>query len=162
MKCSNCNLSTDPARVKVRGDRRRRVRRGSSFLELVLVVTVTAVLISLSVPSFHRALEQSRADLAGANLRAIWSAERLYWLEYRTYTTDMTALQSLGLLDPNILNSGAFYNYQIVSADANNFVAVATRVFNVRWNGAFSIDSTGVLSGVLTASGDPNIAPGFQ
>jgi Tfp pilus assembly protein PilE len=158
----NCSLPTDDASVKGRRDKCRRLRTGSSFLELVLVVTVTAVLISLSVPSFHRALEQSRADLAGANLRAIWSAERLYWLEYRTYTTDMTALQSLGLLDPNILNSSAFYTYQIASADANNFVAVATRVFNVRWNGAFSIDSTGVLSGVLQASGDPNIAPGFQ
>jgi Tfp pilus assembly protein PilE len=162
MNDTNFNPSEYPARDKLRGGKRPFLRRGSSFLELVLVVTVTAVLISLSVPSFHRALEQSRADLAGANLRAIWSAERLYWLEYRTYTIDMTALQSLGLLDPNILNSGAFYNYQVVSADANNFVAVATRVFNVRWNGAFSIDSTGVMSGVLQASGDPNIAPGFQ
>jgi Tfp pilus assembly protein PilE len=162
MNQSNCSLPTVHARARVRRDPRRRLRRGFSFLELVLVVTVTAVLISLSVPSFHRALEQSRADLAGANLRAIWSAERLYWLEYRTYTSDPAALQSLGLLDPNIVTSGAFYGYHIASADANNFVAVATRVFNARWNGAFSIDSTGVVSGVLQASGDPSIVVGFQ
>src|SRR5438093_2848998 len=93
-------------------------RRGLSLLEMTLVLTVIGILVAFSVPSFHRAVEQSRADLAAANLRALWSAQRLYWLEYRTYTADLAGLQSLGLLDPTITSGQAMYRYQIQSADA--------------------------------------------
>jgi Tfp pilus assembly protein PilE len=165
MKPSNDDLLTlisQPLQVAWPRSSNKGARRGTTFLELVLVITAMAVLISLSIPSFHRAVEQSRANLAGASLGAIWSAERLYWLEYGTYTSDLTALQSQGLLDPTIVNSSAFYTYQVTSADTNSFIAVATRVASTGWNGSFSIDNTGVLSGVLQAPGEPNIIVGFQ
>jgi type II secretory pathway pseudopilin PulG len=138
------------------------LRRGSSLTEVTLVLTIVSILASLSIPTFRRAMEQARADLAAANLQAIWSAQRLYWLEYRTYAPDLPTLQSLGLLDPTLVTSQAFYTYQIQSADANTFTATAIRTPNMVWNGIFSIDDTGVLAGVLTAPGEPNIVPGFQ
>lgn len=127
-----------------------------------MTLTIMGVLLSLSLPSFHRLLEQSRADVAAANLRAIWSAERVYWLEYRAYTSDLTALQGLGLIDPTIVAGQGQYAYQITSADGNTFAAAATRAANARWNGAFGIDDTGVISGALTATGESNIVPGYQ
>jgi type II secretory pathway pseudopilin PulG len=137
-------------------------RRGSSLVEVTLVLTVISILVSLSIPSFRRAMEQARADLAASNLRAIWSAQRLYWLEYRTYAPDLPTLQSLGLVDPTLVSSQLFYSYQIQAADANTFTASAIRTPNLAWNGMFTIDDTGVLSGVLTAPGALNIVPGFQ
>ncbi len=54
--------------------------RGYSLMEMMLVLTIMGVLIAMCAPTYQQAMEQARADVAAANLRAIWSAERLYWL----------------------------------------------------------------------------------
>src|SRR6266542_5014523 len=100
------------------------VRRAASLMEVVIVMTVLAVLIALSVPSCRRAVEQSRAEIAAANLRAVWSAQRLYWLEHRTYATSLADLGPL--LDPAIMSASA-YVYAISAADGTTFTATATR-----------------------------------
>lgn len=137
-------------------------RLGFSLVEVILVLTVMGILLALSAPSFRRSMEQSRADIAGANLRAIWAAERLYWLEYRTYTDDLAELESLGLLDPTIVTAATRYVYGIPSAGSDAFTATATRTGSERWSGQFSIDQDGVLSGTIQSAGEPAITPGFQ
>jgi prepilin-type N-terminal cleavage/methylation domain-containing protein len=137
-------------------------RRGTTLFEVMFTMTIIGVLISMSVPSFHRLLEQSRADMAGANLQALWSAERVYWLEHRTYTADLGDLQSLGLIDPILLSNQATYAFQVSSADENTFHATATRVQNGRWNGTFSVDQTGQITGALSAIGEFDIVPGYK
>src|SRR5438552_3102644 len=134
-------------------------RRGFSLLEAIMVLTITGILVSLSVPSFHRALEQARVNLATANLRAIWSAQRLYWLEYRVYAADLSALQALGLLDPTLASAQAIYTYRIQSADADTFTATATHALRGRWNGTLRIDHTGAVSGVVQAPGEQDLMP---
>jgi Tfp pilus assembly protein PilE len=131
-------------------------------MEIMLVVTIIGVLVSMSAPSFQRAVEQARADLAGANLRGIWSAQRVYWLEYGTYAPDLATLQNSGLVDPTIVSSQTFYAYQIASANASAFTAIATRTLNARWNGSLIIDDTGQTSGALTSAGEANIVPSYQ
>jgi type II secretory pathway pseudopilin PulG len=128
----------------------------------MLVLLVMGILISMSAPSFHRGIQQSRADIAGANLRAIWSAQRLYWLEYRTYTSDLSELESLGLLDPTVVSGTTYYVYAVSSADAGTFTAAATRIGSTRWTGQLTIDESGVLAGAIQATGHPDIVPGFQ
>jgi len=137
-------------------------RRGISLVELLVCVTLIGIMTSMAVPSFRRAVDQSRADVATANLRAIWSAERCYWLEYRSYTSDLGLLRTLGLLDPTVVSSTSFYVYDIPAADTNTFSATATRTGGTRWSGAFTIDETGVVSGSVHAAGEPTIVPGFQ
>lgn len=137
-------------------------RRGISLVELLVAVTLIGIMTSMAVPSFRRAVDQSRADIATANLRAIWSAERCYWLEYRSYTSDLSLLRSLGLLDPTIVTSSNLYVYEIPAAEAGTFTATATRTGSTRWTGTFSIDETGVVSGSISASGEQTIVPGFQ
>ena len=137
-------------------------RLGWSLLEVVVVLTVMGIFISMSAPSFHRSLEQSRADIAAANLRAIWSAERIYWLEYRNYTDDLSELDSLGLLDPSIVLATDFYVYSVPSADSTTLSATATRTGSTRWTGELVIDETGVVSGAIQATGQADILPGFQ
>jgi Tfp pilus assembly protein PilE len=136
-------------------------RSAATLLELVIVMTILGVLLSLGIPSFQLALEQSRAQVASANLEAIWSAQRLYWLQNRAYAPDLATLQSAGMLDPSLGNQ-TFFTYAIASADANSFIATATRVSNTKWNGTFSIDQSGTLSGVLSAPPQQNIEAGFQ
>jgi prepilin-type N-terminal cleavage/methylation domain-containing protein len=141
---------------------KKKVRTGYSLVEVVVVVTVIAVLIAIAVPTYGVAIEQAQADMAAANLRAVWTAERVYWLENRTYTTDLSALESAGLLDSAIVTGSSSYSYQVSTADSSTFTASATRVGSQRWAGAFTIDQTGTVSGSLQASGMTPIVPGFQ
>src|SRR4051794_10467781 len=92
-------------------DRSRTRRRGYSLMEVAVVVTLMSVILSMTAPSFQRAVETTRADLAAANLRALWAAERFYWLEYRTYTDDLSRLAALGLLDPQVPTASAPFAY---------------------------------------------------
>ena len=135
---------------------------GFTLMEVMIVLTIMGVIFAMTAPTFQRALEQSRADMAGANLRAIWSAERLYWLSNHTFTNDLTQLQSLELLDPTLVAATTVYVYAVSVADSNMFTATASRVGSARWTGTFSIDETGVITGVLEATGETNIQPGFQ
>jgi prepilin-type N-terminal cleavage/methylation domain-containing protein len=136
-------------------------RRGFTLTELMVVMAIVGVLVSMSAPSFERAIEQSRANIAVANLRSIWAAERLYWLEYHTYTPSIATLQSLGVLDNAIPNDGvsALGGYQYdLSASSGTMTATAARYGA---SGAFSIDQAGDGSGTVTVSGF-TIVPGFQ
>ena len=83
-------------------NRRRPARAAYTLVEVTVVLVIMGVLLGLALPRFSRSLESARADVAGANLRAIWSAERIYWLDNRTYTADLSLLCSLNLLDPSI------------------------------------------------------------
>ncbi|MCA9263816.1 MAG: prepilin-type N-terminal cleavage/methylation domain-containing protein [Planctomycetales bacterium] len=141
--------------------RRRSCRRGVSLMEVLVVLTVIGVLISMSAPSFTRSMEQAHVDVAGANLRVIWNAQRLYWLEHRAYADSLTTLVDLGLLDATVETGSSRYQYSIDAADADSFAAVATRINSTRWSGALQIDDTGTVSGTISASGENDMTPGF-
>ena len=59
---------------------RRRPRgsepRGHTLIEAIVTLAIMGVLATLGIPRFHASLEQSRANVAGASLRSIWSAQR--------------------------------------------------------------------------------------
>jgi general secretion pathway protein G len=148
-------------------------RRGFTLTELMVVMAIIGVMAAVSAPSYQRAIEQSRADIAVANLRAIWAAERLYWLEYHKYSDDLTQLRDLGLLDPEIANSAANAKYTYtppqVSEDGilteespvgsgRYIVATTTRT---GYGGSYTINDIGTVSGTVTVSGF-TISPGFQ
>jgi Tfp pilus assembly protein PilE len=131
----------------------------------MVTVAIMGVLVAISAPHLGRSLEQSRADFAVANLRAIWAAQRLYWLENHTYADQLTqatppALYELGLLDPSIVAAGD-YSYSIVSWNANTFSAQAVRAPSAGWTGAFTINQDGTIGGSISAGGT-TITPGFQ
>ncbi len=140
----------------------RAPRRGLSIMEVITVLTIIGVLLSMSAPSFSRTMEQAHADIAGANLRAIWSAQRYYWLENRTYTDDLTELESLDLLDGSVVAGTTRYSFAITTADDDTFVAAATRTGSERWSGTLTVDETGLPAGAIQADGAPDITPGFQ
>ncbi|MFV2069237.1 MAG: type IV pilin protein [Pirellulales bacterium] len=140
----------------------RRAPRGMTFVEVLTVVVLLGILFSMAAPRFSHTVEQAHADVAGANLRAVWSAERFYWLENRTYTTNLAALEALGLLDPSIVAGTSRYSFSIASANDASLTAVATRINSGLWSGSFQIDETGVVGGVVQALGHSDITPGFN
>jgi prepilin-type N-terminal cleavage/methylation domain-containing protein len=146
----------------------RTLRRGYSLIEMIVALMVVGVLISMGIPRFQQSLEQARANVAGANLQAIWSAQRLYWLVNRTYATDLPTLldanPSSPLIDPALPTMTAPYTYAITGASDSGFTATATRTTGSSgWIGSFTVIQDGTLSGSLQQSGNSNtIVPGFQ
>jgi type IV pilus assembly protein PilE len=142
-----------------------RARRGFSLVELSVTLTIMGILISFAAPSFTRAVEQSKADVAGANLRAVWSSQRFYRLDNPSYAPDLPTLVAAGLLDGNFpATSGSStppYAFAVASSDNQTFTITATRSGGV-WSGTFSIDQTGTITGTLTYGSEVPISPGFQ
>jgi prepilin-type N-terminal cleavage/methylation domain-containing protein len=151
--------------------RRGAVRNGYSLVEVLIAAVIMCVLVAMGVPRFQQSLEQSRANVAWGSLRSIWSAQRLYWLENRTYAPDLPTLQSwipvgssLGLTDPSLTTTTAPYTYQMtVSSDGSSFTATATRSGPTSWSGSFTIDASGDFSGSVQQGGQgPTIVPNYQ
>lgn len=133
-------------------------------MEVFVTLVMLSVLLALGVPRFTLALEQARANVAGANLRSIWSAERLYWLQNRSYATDLPALQAANLIDPSLATTTAPYVYGVsVSSDGSTFTATATRSGTTSWSGEYTIAADGSFSGSVEQAGQTTtIVPSFQ
>jgi prepilin-type N-terminal cleavage/methylation domain-containing protein len=135
-------------------------RRGISLIELMIVLMIVGILLASAAPSFRRSMEQSHADIAAANLRSIWTAERLYWLENRVFCGSLADLESLGLLDPTIVAASTPYAYS-VTADATTFTAEAVRGGSSRFTGSLAITEAGTITGSVEDGRGTTIEPGF-
>jgi len=142
----------------------RSKKNGFSLIEAVFVITLLGIIVSIGVPVFRNALEHSRVDLAAANLHAVHSAQRVYWLEKRTYAPSMKELESWDLVEASLAKpksqSKPFY-YEVASADASSFQATAARVGSTVWSGQLSIDESGILKGTISGNGF-KVVPGFE
>jgi hypothetical protein len=107
-------------------------------------------------------LEQSRANVAGANLRAIWSAQRLFWLENRMYASDLSTLETAKLTDPSLTSATAPYTYAVSNVSSSSFTVTATRAGSSTWTGSYSIIQDGTFSGTVQSGSGTTIVPGFQ
>lgn len=138
-------------------------KNGYTLLEMMVGLVVTGVLLSIGVPQFQQSLEQSRADVTGANLRAIWSAQRLHWLQNRTYSPDLNTLLSANLIDPTLTTATTPYSYAITASSDSDFTATATRGGSTSWTGSLSITSDGTITGSVQQSAQGvAIVPRFQ
>jgi prepilin-type N-terminal cleavage/methylation domain-containing protein len=146
---------------------------GHSLIEIMVAVAVVGVLTSFGVPRFTRSLEQSKVDVAAANLRAIWMAERLYWLKHQAYCDSVAGLVSdpadgENFLDPSLAaTSGPAipdYSCQVTAAGASDFTATASRSGSAGWSGGLSIGADGTVTGSITSPGGIVYQPstGFQ
>jgi prepilin-type N-terminal cleavage/methylation domain-containing protein len=159
-----------PRKFSILADSGGGKRRGFTLVEVVIVLTVICVMIAFAAPSYKRTVEQSRADIAVANLRAVWAAERTYWLEHHTYA-EASDLYAVGLLDSAIYNSisgssvagGYIYKITISTTTTTNdtFVAEAKHQSGTDWSGTFQIDTDGTITGSVSSS-TATITAGFQ
>jgi prepilin-type N-terminal cleavage/methylation domain-containing protein len=127
-----------------RPDVRRTPRDGFTLVEVMVVLIVISLMVTMGIPSFSRTVENAKADIATANLRAVWAAGRVYWLENHTYTgMTLDELKTLNLLDPGVnASTTGPYSYTISVADGGaSFTAVAERTGSAGWSGFFQIES---------------------
>ncbi len=139
---------------------RGRRRGGFSLIEVMTVCLIMGVLAAFSVPRFSKAMEQARANIAVANLRTIWTAQRAYALQQiqttgtNTFAADLDTLRNAKLIDQAIVDdtggdpaAGISYVYLITQTDPSTFTATARRVNSTVWTSSLAIDSQGNVTG---------------
>ena len=128
--------------------RRAPFRSGVTLLELGVCVIIASILLTLVVPSFSRVSEQNHVDAAAQYLRSIWSAQRVYWLENRTFATSLAPLNGIGLIDPKIASGNdGYFVYALTGVSADAFTVTATRNGSTRWSGSLTISQDGEVTG---------------
>lgn len=132
---------------------------GITLLELMLVFTLIGVLVAWASPRFAVAVEQTRVDQAAASLRSVWLAERLHWLEHKTFTDDLGELAAQRYIDAPLVAQTTPFLLSIDSADEQAFEASAERTGSGAWTGVMSIDETGVVAGSTQDEGGHHVAP---
>jgi prepilin-type N-terminal cleavage/methylation domain-containing protein len=136
---------------------------GFTLTEILIAMTIMAILVTMSTPIYSKAIEQGRLDGAARELKTIWSAQRVYWLDNHSYAENIAALQNLDLLRSDLpLSQGsvsAMYIYEIASADGESFTASAVRNASSKWSGEIEINEFGVITGSVTATDGTELLP---
>lgn len=145
-----------------------RPRRGFTLIEVLVVMTIMGVLITIPVPAFMRAIEQSKLDVATGQLRSLWAAQRFFHLEHGQYGSlaQLAPGTSSGddLIEPTMTSGATFYAYSItLASDGQSFVATALHPDQPRCRGSLTIDERGTLTSAVLYNGQamsPSMEPG--
>ena len=96
---------------------------GVTLTEVLIVVVILGILATLALPMFVKTIEKAKVGEAMSNLNLIRTGQKIYFLEYSTYSPNIT---DLNIEDPNDAAS-RYFGYTMESADSNDFVSRATR-----------------------------------
>jgi len=77
----------------------------------------------------------------------VWLAERLHWLEHRSYSDDLDELADGRLVDQALLDQTEPFVFAIESADAGTLSVTAERTGSEAWSGLLDIDESGAVGG---------------
>lgn len=148
-------------------------RSGSTLVELMIVALLVGIFAAMAIPSYRSSVEQARTDMAAANLRTLWAAQRFFYLNERYYTSETEDLIAYGIFKHSEISSASaggpflMYNdpsflYRIVLQPNGEFQATATRSAGTTFHGVLTIDAAGVVSGEVTDTRGRVVRPGFR
>ena len=137
---------------------RRTAQRGTTVVEVTLVVLVLGVLASMAWPRFAVAGEQARVDQAAAELRSVWVGQRLHWLETGEFAASLATLRAERLLDKAVGAATTPFHCEILHGDEAGFDARAVRAGSTAWTGELLLDEEGVITGT-TSHGGEHVSP---
>lgn len=139
-----------------------KIRNGYTLLEACVAIIIICILVTIAAPMYSKAVEQSRLDSAAGNLKAVWSAQRAYWIRHHTFASDLVTLENEDLISHSITETqslaNAMYVYSIDSAAADSFVASAARG-GAAWHGEIQINESGSLTGSISKTDGTVLSP---
>jgi prepilin-type N-terminal cleavage/methylation domain-containing protein len=99
-------------------------KSGFSLIELMIVISIIATLAIISVPSFMKYLAKAKRAEAYMQLSSIYAAQKAYWAEHGTYTTQLSGQGGAGW-QPEGYNGGGqnekfYYTYGCGGAEGQS------------------------------------------
>jgi prepilin-type N-terminal cleavage/methylation domain-containing protein len=71
-------------------------RTGFTLIEVMVVIAIIAFLSMIAVPNFMKFLARAKRSEAYMNLSSLYIAQKAYWAEHGTYTTNLNGPGGLG------------------------------------------------------------------
>lgn len=138
---------------------RRGARAGFSLFELLLVLTIVAMMSMAAVPSFTDANESARVQRGAAELESLWLSQRLYRLETGRFAPTVKELQRAQLLPGNQPGEIEGFRFLMNTDALGRPRLVARRDGNQQWAGELVLDSSGHLRGELKKRNGDTLQP---
>ncbi len=96
-----------------------RAQRGVTLIELMMVVTILAIIAGIAVPSYRKYLLRSQRSEAKIALLQLQTAQEKYYLQNNSYTEDVKSASPTGLGLAGISETGKYDITVEVGPDAN-------------------------------------------
>jgi len=124
----------------------RKKTRGVTLIELIVVVTIVALLATIAIPSYRQFMLRSHRAEAKAALLNLAAAQEKFYLQNNTYTDALDDAPPAGLGLTATTEKG-YYTIVIDAADTDSFAATATAAGGQADDAdcaTFTIDQAGV------------------
>jgi prepilin-type N-terminal cleavage/methylation domain-containing protein len=137
-------------------------KAGFTLTELLITVIIIGILATLALPMLVKTLEKAKVGEAMSNLNLIRTGQKIYFLEYGTFSPN---INDLNIENPNDASSRYFY-YELDPAvdPTTNFKAQAVRAGDAGAITApepykddkYYIEKDGTIHGRFTTGEDPS------
>lgn len=137
--------------------------KGFSLVELMIVIAIMVFLTMISMPTFISFLAKAKRTEAYVNLHAIYAAEKAYWIEHGTYSSNLQGLNGIGWKPEGYQGGGEKevfnYTYGFPGIEGTNYVTgkLATPSVHVSIGYADKNGFVAVAAGDIDNDGEPDI-----
>jgi type II secretory pathway pseudopilin PulG len=90
----------------------RSAESGISLVELMIAVTVIAIILAAALPSYLGAMRTARETAAIELMRQFASAQQLYYATNRSFTDEISELVEDGYFQTSLNDQGVGYGYR--------------------------------------------------